>query len=77
MSELFDKVTGLVSAYSNVPAAELRPESRFEEFTHWTSYNALRLLAGVEAEFHVRLDLRGYLATEDLAGLVAAIAAAS
>jgi acyl carrier protein len=77
MSELFDEVAGLVSIYANVPAAELRPESRFEELTHWTSYNALRLLAGVEEEFKVRLDLRGYLATEDLAGLVTAIAAAS
>lgn len=45
----------------------------FEGMPDWVSLSALRLLADIEDEFGVRLDLRTYFATPDVARLSALV----
>ncbi|MCW3841245.1 acyl carrier protein [Micromonospora yasonensis] len=75
MPELFTTVADLIEQVADVPAGQVRPEARFDALTNWTSLEALRLLAAIEDDLGVQLDLREYLAVTDVDGLVALIAA--
>lgn len=73
MPEIFAGVAGLVGQVTDVPADRITADARFELLTDWTSFTALRLLAGIEERFGIRLDLQRYLAISDVGGLVAAV----
>lgn len=75
MSELFTTVADLIERVADVPAGQVSPDVRFAALAHWTSLEALRLLAAIEDDLDVRLDLRAYLAVTDVGGLVELIAA--
>ena len=77
MSEVLTEVTCLVAEVAEVPAEQVRASSRFDELGAWGSFAALRLLAGVETRFGVRLDLRDYLAIEHVGGLADAVSSAT
>jgi acyl carrier protein len=74
MSEVLPEVVDLVAEVAGVPPAEISAASRFDGLDAWGSFAALRLLAGVEDRFGVRLNLRDYLAIEHVGGLVDAVA---
>jgi acyl carrier protein len=69
-------VVGLVEQAALQPPGEVSPATRFAELPGWGSLSALRLLAALEARLAVRLDLREYLAIQDVDGLVDAVTAA-
>ncbi|MFE9692980.1 phosphopantetheine-binding protein [Micromonospora sp. NPDC005806] len=74
MPELFTTVADLIEQVADVPAGQVRPDVRFDALANWTSLEALRLLAALEDDLGVRLDLREFLAVTDVAGLVELIA---
>ncbi|GAA3647026.1 acyl carrier protein [Lentzea atacamensis] len=76
MSEVFVEVAGLVGQVTDLPVEEISADSRFDSLANWTSYEALRLLTGIEQRFSVRLDLQEYFALKDVGGLVAAVSSA-
>ncbi|MDX3662213.1 phosphopantetheine-binding protein [Streptomyces sp. ID05-26A] len=76
MSEVFVDVADLVGQVTDLPAEEIAADARFDSLANWTSYDALRLLTGIEQKFAVRLDLQEYFAIKDVGGLVAAVASA-
>ncbi|SDG06624.1 Acyl carrier protein [Lentzea fradiae] len=76
MSEVFTGVADLVGQVTDLPPEDISAEARFDALANWTSYDALRLLTGIEQHFAVRLDLQEYFAIKDVGGLVTAIAAA-
>lgn len=75
MPDVLSRVTELVGLVTDQPAGAISVGDRFDALANWTSFAALRLLAGVESDFGVRLDLREYLAIRDVGGLVDAISA--
>ena len=76
MSDLYPDVVTLVEQVTEVAAEDIHTASRFVELDNWTSFAALRLLTAVEDQFGVRIDLREYLAANEVGELVALIAAA-
>ncbi|MEV4118849.1 phosphopantetheine-binding protein [Micromonospora sp. NPDC049645] len=74
MPDLFTTVADLVEQVADIPAAQLSPDVRFETLTNWTSLEALGLLAALEDELGVRLDLRAYLAVTAVGELVDLVA---
>ena len=46
---------------------------RFAELEDWSSLTALRLLAAVESYYKIKIDLRSYIATEDIESLAALV----
>ncbi|MFI6099359.1 acyl carrier protein [Lentzea sp. NPDC051213] len=76
MSEVFTEVADLVGQVTDQPAEQIAADSRFDALTNWTSYDALRLLTGIEQRFEVRLDLQEYFSISDVGGLVAAVSTA-
>ncbi|MFD4668626.1 acyl carrier protein [Lentzea sp. NPDC058450] len=76
MSEVFVEVADLVGQVTDLPVEEIAADARFDALANWTSYDALRLLTGIEQKFAVRLDLQEYFAIKDVGGLVAAVASA-
>ncbi|WP_394618992.1 acyl carrier protein [Lentzea sp. JNUCC 0626] len=76
MSEIFVDLADLVGQVTDLPAEEIAADARFDSLANWTSYDALRLLTGIEQKFAVRLDLQEYFAIKDVGGLVAAVASA-
>ncbi|SEQ79655.1 Acyl carrier protein [Lentzea xinjiangensis] len=76
MSEVFTEVAGLVGQVTDLPAEDISADARFDALANWTSYDALRLLTGIEQHFAVRLDLQEYFAIKDVGGLVAAVSSA-
>ncbi|MEV5716970.1 phosphopantetheine-binding protein [Amycolatopsis mediterranei] len=73
MPEVSSVVVDLVTEAVGQPVAEVVPTTRFGELPGWGSLSALRLLAALEARLAVRLDLREYLAIQDVGGLVNAV----
>ncbi|WP_338700461.1 acyl carrier protein [Streptomyces sp. Q6] len=63
----------VISTVTDVPAAQLTKDTRFDSLGHWNSFAALRLLTAVEEHFGIKLDLRTYLGTETVDGLAALI----
>ena len=76
MPEVSPDIVDLVEAAVEQPVGEVLPTTRFDELPGWGSLSALRLLAALEARLAVRLDLREYLAIQDVGGLVRAVTAA-
>ncbi len=76
MSEVFTGVADLVGQVTDLPAEDISAGARFDALANWTSYDALRLLTGIEEHFAVRLDLQEYFSIKDVGGLVAAVSAA-
>ncbi|WP_434446487.1 acyl carrier protein [Lentzea sp. E54] len=76
MSEVFVEVVDLVGQVTDLPAEDISADARFDTLGNWTSYDALRLLTGIEQKFAVRLDLQEYFAIKDVGGLVAAVSTA-
>jgi acyl carrier protein len=76
MPEVSSVVADLVTEAVEQPVGEVVPATRFDELPGWGSLSALRLLATLEARLAVRLDLREYLAIQDVGGLVAAVTVA-
>lgn len=77
MSEVLTEVVDLVAEAAELPVDRISATSRFDELGEWGSFAALRLLAGVEGRFGVRLDLRDYLAIEHVGGLADAVSSAT
>ncbi|MEU5943049.1 phosphopantetheine-binding protein [Micromonospora sp. NPDC047548] len=75
MPEVFTTVADLIEQVADVPAARIAPDVRFETLANWTSLEALRLLAALEDDLGVRLDLRAYLAVGQVGELVDLVAA--
>ncbi|MEV4413090.1 acyl carrier protein [Catellatospora sp. NPDC049609] len=67
MSDVTGTVVGLVERVTELP--DISAESRFHNLANWTSLSALRLLTDIEDEFGVQLDLRSYLAVNDVGQL--------
>lgn len=64
----------LVARVTDASADRIGPDTRFEGLGSWGSLAAMRLLASVEREFRIRMDLRRYVALAtvgDLAGEIA------
>lgn len=76
MPEVLSDIVDLVEEAAQQPAGQVSPATRFDELHGWGSLSALRLLAALEARLAVRLDLREYLAIQDVDGLVSAVTAA-
>ena len=76
MADVFAELAELMGQVTDVPVEEISVGSRFERLGNWTSFAALRLLTGIEDRLGVRLDLRGYLAVQDVGELVSLVAAA-
>ena len=76
MSEVFVEVVDLVGQVTDLPPEEIAADARFDKLGNWTSYDALRLLTGIEQRFAVRLDLQEYFSIKDVCGLVAAVSTA-
>ena len=74
MPDLFTTVADLIEQVADVPAEQLSPDVRFATLTNWTSLEALGLLAALEDELAVRLDLRAYLAVTAVGELVDLVA---
>lgn len=75
MPEVFTTVADLIEQVADVPAERISPDVRFETLANWTSLEALRLLAAIEDDLGVRLDLREYLAVSAVGELIDLIAA--
>ncbi|MGB3438343.1 MAG: acyl carrier protein [Actinophytocola sp.] len=75
MPEIFAGVAGLVGQVTDVPADQITEDAQFDLLANWSSFAALRLLAGIEEQFGIRLDLQRYFAIRDVGGLVAAVSA--
>jgi acyl carrier protein len=73
--EALPAVLALVAQVTDAPADTLSAGSRFEALDTWNSLIALRLLTLVEDRFGVRVDIRAYFGTPDVAGLAALVAA--
>jgi acyl carrier protein len=73
MPEIFAGIVGLVGQVTDVPADQITEDDQFDLLANWTSYAALRLLAGIEEQFGVRLELQRYFAIKDVGGLVDAV----
>lgn len=73
MSEVLADITGLIVLVARVPARQVTVDSRFETLGNWSSLTALRLLAMIEQQWGIALDLREYFAIETVGGLVDAI----
>ncbi|WP_329101285.1 acyl carrier protein [Micromonospora sp. NBC_01699] len=67
MSDVTGTVVGLVERVTESP--DISPASSFHSLADWTSLAALRLLTEIEDEFGVQLDLRTYLAVNDVGQL--------
>jgi acyl carrier protein len=75
--DLSADVIGLVETVTDAAPGSLRAQSRFDGLENWDSMRALRLFTAIEQRLGVRLDLRAYLKTADVAGLVELVAAAT
>ena len=73
MNEL-NEVQRCICEVLDCETAELLPEAALENISGWDSMNALRLLAALEAQFGVRLDLRTYAALETVGQLYEMVA---
>lgn len=73
MSEL-NELQHCICEVLDCEIAELTPDAALENVSGWDSMNALRLLAALEAQFGVRLDLRTYAALETVGQLYAMVA---
>lgn len=76
LPEMFTAVAGLVGQVTDLPVETISADARFDTLGNWTSYDALRLLTGIEQRFSVRLDLQEYFSISDVGGLVAAVSSA-
>lgn len=73
MDDFQTRLLALVVRATKADSDAVSAQTRFEEIPEWSSLRALRLLAAVEAEFDVQLDLREYLLLETVAQLSALI----
>ncbi|OLF07371.1 hypothetical protein BLA60_27795 [Actinophytocola xinjiangensis] len=71
MSEITATLVDLVERVTENP--DVTEHTRFEGLPNWVSLSALRLLADIEDEFGVRLDLRTYFAVSDVGQLSALV----
>ena len=74
MSDVTTTLVDLVQRVTETP--DVTETTKFEGLPNWVSLSALRLLADIEDEFEVRLDLRAYFAVADVAQLSALVTAA-
>ncbi|MEU4569779.1 acyl carrier protein [Micromonospora sp. NPDC023956] len=71
MSEVLPTLRKLITRFSAVPEEQITLDTRFDRLGGWGSLAALQLLAAVESEYDVHLDLTEYLRLRtvgDLAG---------
>jgi len=76
VSEVLTELSGLVGQVTDQPDEEISAEVRFDTLAEWGSFAALRLLAGIEQRFGVRLNLEEYFAIRDVGGLADAVSVA-
>jgi acyl carrier protein len=76
MFDIYRAVVALVAQVTDVPVEDISAGLRFIELDNWTSFTALRLLTAVEDRLGVRIDLREYLAANEVGELVAIVDAA-
>jgi acyl carrier protein len=67
MSDVTATLVDLVQRVTETP--DVTETTKFEGLPNWVSLSALRLLADIEDEFEVRLDLRTYFAVTDVGEL--------
>ncbi len=74
MPDVMTDLVPLVARVARCPAHEISEDSRFAGIAGWGSLSAMRLLASVESNYAIRLDLRAYLRIETVGALARTIA---
>jgi acyl carrier protein len=73
-TDVLDRLTRLVAQVSDDAAELIGRDTRFDGLGRWGSLAAMRLLASVEREFRVKMDLRRYVALQTVGELADEIA---